>query len=141
MAGALATWFRSRWASLACLAVVAAALLLPPEGLGLPLCQFKLMTGIPCIGCGLTRSFIGMAHLDVARAGFYHPAGVLLFPLVALTAALLPLPARVRERLARWVESRPCLLNGLGWFTLALSMVYGFGRMAWLLITRQPSPW
>lgn len=141
MAVVLANAFRSRWASLACLAVVVVALLLPPGGFGVPMCQFKNVTGLPCVGCGLTRSFIGAAHLDLLRAGFYHPSGLVLFPAVAFIAALLPVPQSVRERLGRWAESRPRLLNGLSWVIFALSLLYGFGRMAWILQSGRPSPW
>src|SRR5687768_5362657 len=91
---------RSRWASAACLAVVVLALALPPQGFGIPLCQFHQVTRMPCPGCGLTRSFIGLAHLNLEGAVFYNPTGVLLFPIVLFLAALLPVPGETRERVA-----------------------------------------
>jgi hypothetical protein len=42
-------------------------------------CSYKQLLGIDCPGCGLTRSFISLAHLDLVRAWFYNPAGVYLF--------------------------------------------------------------
>lgn len=144
----MATWlaqcFRSKWASAACLLVVALAAVLPLNGPPLPLCQFKSTTQLPCFGCGLTRSFIGMGHLNVSRAALYHPVGVLLFPVVALIALLLPAPAAVRERLARWAERHRRALNGVAWAGLALFLFYGFGRLAlcaWLRQQGQPYPW
>jgi len=137
----LAPCIRSRWVSVVCLAVVALALALPPDGLGLPLCQFRAITGIPCLGCGLTRSFIGMAHLDVMRAGFYNPAGVALFPLICFLAALLPSPAARRERIARWVEGRAVLWNWIGGLVIAVFIINGFARVWWVLTSGRPSPW
>ena len=87
MVAVLTEVLRSKWASIACLAVVVLALVLPPQGFVLPggkpleMCQFKMLTHLPCPGCGLTRSFIGMAHLDLARAARFHPLGLVLFPL------------------------------------------------------------
>jgi len=36
------------------------------------LCPFRLMTGVPCPGCGLTRAFCLMAHGHFAEATHYH---------------------------------------------------------------------
>ena len=141
MGKVFAAIFRSRLASLACLGVVILALALPPRGFGMPLCQFKMMTSLPCFSCGLTRSFIGMAHLDLGRALFFHPLGVFLFPLFAFVAALLPVPSSQRQRLARWAEDHGFLLNCVAIATLAFFLIYGGGRMVWLLASHRPSPW
>jgi hypothetical protein len=133
--------FRSRIASAVCLAVALAALLLPADGLGIPLCQFRAMTHLPCFGCGLTRSFIAMAHLDPGRAAFLHPVGLLLFPLVLGLGALLPARDTLRERLASWAEKRPLVWNLYAGVVLAVFTLYGFGRIVWLLRTHRPSPW
>src|SRR5437588_12182829 len=111
----------SKWASITCLAVVVLALVLPPQGFEfpggkpVPMCQFKIMTHLPCPGCGLTRSFIGMAHLDPARAARFHPLGLVLFPLTVFLAALLPLPGWRRQRLAAWIEARSLPFNIALW--------------------------
>jgi hypothetical protein len=36
-------------------------------------CLFKTFTGIPCPGCGLTRSFVSLCHLDFYSSFFHHP--------------------------------------------------------------------
>jgi len=51
---------------------------------GLPPCGFLMVTGLPCPGCGLTHSFVAMAHLDFVAAVHANPFGVLLF-LISLT--------------------------------------------------------
>lgn len=56
---------------------------LPVIGQPLPeLCHFKRYTGIDCPGCGLTRSFISIAHARWQDAWRYNPAAFLLFPIV-----------------------------------------------------------
>jgi hypothetical protein len=48
------------------------------------LCTARLLTGFGCPGCGLTRSFISLAHGDIATAWSYNPAGLWLFAIMAL---------------------------------------------------------
>lgn len=93
-----------------CLGLVAVAALLPPvapgggdglavAGYRLPeLCSLKATTGIPCPGCGLTRSWVSAVHGDLAGSAAHHPLGwlVLLYALAqgVRHAAWLALPGR-----------------------------------------------
>ena len=36
-------------------------------------CPFKLMTGLSCPGCGLTRAYIAFLHGDLKKAIYYQP--------------------------------------------------------------------
>ncbi len=45
----------------------------------LPLCLFRLMTGYPCAGCGMTRAFEAAAHGHFKEAFEWHPIGLALF--------------------------------------------------------------
>jgi len=46
------------------------------------ICGLRLMTGIPCPSCGLTRSFCAIGRGDPARAFRDHPLGPLAFLLL-----------------------------------------------------------
>jgi Protein of unknown function (DUF2752) len=61
-------------------------------GPGIP-CPLRTATGVPCPLCGSTRSVQALADLDVARALFLNPAGVLA---VVLAVAIL-LAWRVKQ--------------------------------------------
>lgn len=79
-----------------CIAVIAASVMLEVNGAGRvcvpgfrdrPLpesCPSWTLFKTPCPGCGLTRSFIHLAHGDVAASLARHRIGVLLFALVAV---------------------------------------------------------
>lgn len=41
-------------------------------------CQSKVLLGIDCPGCGLTRSFVHLAHGDLAASLGVHPVGWLV---------------------------------------------------------------
>ncbi len=60
---------------------------LPQHGsiAGMPsICPFFNITGTPCPGCGLTRSFVSLAHGHIREAFAWHPLGPIMF-----TGALL----------------------------------------------------
>ena len=83
-----------------------AFLLPPPRGGaigGLPsLCVFHRLTGLPCPGCGLTRSVVCCAHGLFAASVSFHPLGVFVF------AALVVLS------LARFAPLRPLSVQQTG---------------------------
>lgn len=49
------------------------------DGGGFVLCLFRRATGLPCMGCGLTRSFCAMGKGEIARAAGFHALGPYLF--------------------------------------------------------------
>ncbi len=51
----------------------------PADDGGIVLCVFRNLTGIPCMGCGLTRSFCALAKGEATRAFLFHPLGPALF--------------------------------------------------------------
>lgn len=62
-------------------AVLAASFFYYPYAFDGPtICYIKLTMGIPCLGCGLTRAFCSMAHLELPKALHFH----LLAPAVFL---------------------------------------------------------
>jgi hypothetical protein len=81
-------------------AVVAAAWLADPAKLGVDLCWFRRLSGLPCPGCGLTRSLLALTQGDLRRSVAFHPFGplVLGWALAAASTALLRGPARQRLR-------------------------------------------
>jgi len=111
----------NRKAGLGALALVLLAAALPSQGAGVPICLFRYLTGLPCPGCGLTRSFSCILHGDFERGYDYHPFGYFLLPLFAMVAATLILPAAYRTRLENLVRARQSQLRHL-----YLTLIYGF---------------
>jgi hypothetical protein len=70
--------------ALACVAWAVPHLLTLPS---IPLCAFRLWTGLPCPGCGMTRAVFRMAHGDVATAFRFHPVAPVLAVFVAVVLA------------------------------------------------------
>lgn len=40
-------------------------------------CPIKFVTGISCLGCGMTRAWLSVLRLDLAAAFHYHPLFIL----------------------------------------------------------------
>ena len=105
-------------------AVLIAALVLETRGsrqvvlplLDVPLpesCTFHRTTGFDCPGCGLTRSFIAIAHARWAQAWQFNPAGYVLFALVVLQ---VPYRAVQLRRIGRGIE--PIRIRRADWIVI-----------------------
>jgi len=69
------------------------------------LCAFRRMTGVPCPGCGLTRSWVALAGGHLQRSLSFHRMGWLVMLYVALQAlrhGLWLLVPGMRTLLDRW---------------------------------------
>lgn len=60
-------------------------------------CPSRVLLGIPCPGCGMTRSFVALAHGDFLAAINYNPMGPILF-----LACLFQAPYRIIEYIGAW---------------------------------------
>ena len=76
--------------SLALLALAGGGVLLwavaahePTEATFFPKCVFHSVTGLHCVGCGLTRSLHSWLTGDVRQAVAWHPLSVVVLPLLA----------------------------------------------------------
>ena len=47
-----------------------------------PLCSWRNLTGMDCLGCGLTRSFVFMGHAQVIESFKLHLLGPVLYVFV-----------------------------------------------------------
>lgn len=89
------------------------------------LCMMKVMSGFPCAGCGMTRSFISLGHGDLMASWNYNPGGIVLFALIAFQ-----IPYRILQ-LRRMKLHLPKLNWGLGMVAvLILAVALGYAR--WL---------
>ncbi len=58
------------------------------------ICIFKVYTGLPCPGCGMTRAFLSVFHGDISGAFVWHP----LWPLVVLGPIVYFISSKLGEK-------------------------------------------
>ena len=121
------------WAVLT--AIFAASVCLPlPGGNGsiahLPsLCPFYTLTGLPCPGCGLTRSFVCLGHGQWTQSLHWNPLGLL----IAFILAALWLRNAIYWLRGTLLWSLPQRATSLlTWAGVAGLLVFGAARIGWL---------
>ena len=86
--------------------VFALSFLMQPSGHGPSFCTFKNAFGIPCPGCGLTRSFIAISHGRFAAAFRMHLMGPFIYVGFALYMVKWAIESGLRRRLFAGIEDR-----------------------------------
>ncbi|MCA9606649.1 MAG: DUF2752 domain-containing protein [Myxococcales bacterium] len=124
----------SPWSTGLASVMLAVSFFLPDSGAGIPLCWLKGLTGVPCPGCGLTRSITNISHLHFAEAALYHPFG---FPIYALAITLVVslLVPRARRGLVRWLVRHETIARRGYWAFVGSFIVFGVGRIAVALVS------
>ena len=64
------------------------------ESIGIT-CPIKLITGISCAGCGMSRAWMAFLQLDIAKAFAYHP----LFWLVPIAVIVLLCKSKINIKI------------------------------------------
>ena len=125
----LAGWLRSRklmWLILVALYVIAQ----PPEkGLGVDLCTMHRTTGLPCPGCGMTRSGANIVRGNFVRAFQYHPLGFVLIPTLFFLTAMSLMPAPIRDLVAQRFERRKKIFRAIELVVLIAFVAFGVIRI------------
>lgn len=105
----------SRWLGKHCVFVawlgLSLALFSPPHGSGIALCWFQGATGLPCPGCGMTRSLSCGIRGMFSESWHYHPMGLLILVLFVLIAAQSLCSKPYREQIARFMQARAAFFN------------------------------
>lgn len=96
------------------------------SGSGPILCPFRLITGLPCPGCGLTRSWTAAAHGDLADAFSYNFFGpISLIATIAFVVVVGVLLARKRPA----ASITPVLRNPIVAAMVVIWVLYGVARV------------
>ena len=123
------------FAALTCLLLVSVFYTASPvgdDGRYFTICGFKVFTGLPCPGCGMTHSFCALGNGDVGDAFRFNALGPPLF-VVAILVWLRSLFVIAGRKL--WVArfDRVDHLRIVRWSVVALCL-FGIARVVYILI-------
>jgi hypothetical protein len=108
---------------------LALAIATPPHGTGFSVCWFKNCTGLPCPGCGLTRSLSCGLHGMFLESLHYHPMGLLILFLLITIALVSLLPVILKQRLGDYIASRALAFNSAYLAFVFGFIIFGIGRL------------
>ena len=109
------------------------AILTPPHGTGFSVCWFKHCTGLPCPGCGLTRSLSCALRGMFVESWQYHPMGWLILGLFLTIATASLLPAHYRLRVESYLQLRAFAFNAIYLAFVVTFVGFGLLRGLWQL--------
>ena len=107
----------------------AAACVFSPAGIegGPIICPFRLATGLPCPGCGLTRSWVYATHGDWSQSFAAHPFGLPL--MVAVLALVVAVVVRRVRRVTPPLSLERLLWNPVAKIVVAAWLVFAVVRL------------
>ena len=132
---------RHAWGLMSLGVVVLSFVLSPdhPTG-GVEICPMKRLSGLPCPGCGITRSICWTSRGRLDRAFHMHPLGTATWLAAVVGATSLVWSRRFRERFSEYFRRRQ---RAVVWITnscVALLLLFGILRILFQL-TRAPAWW
>src|SRR5689334_13262290 len=104
------------------------AVILPPQGSGIDVCFLHSATGLPCLGCGLTRSLSCAVRGMFVQSWHYHPMGLAILLLFGITALQSLLTGQWRHRFKSQLQTRAKTVNLLYVVFVVLFVIYGVFR-------------
>ena len=112
---------------------------MPAHGFSVSLCWFYNVTGLPCPGCGLTRSLACISHLEPGAALRYHPFGVALYALLVVLSVASFAGERRRAALRAWLERSALASRSHAIYHGFLIVFVGFGlvRLGLAIVTKE----
>ena len=112
------------------LVIVLGMLFMPADGFGRDLCYVHASSGLPCPGCGLSRSVAHGIRGHLVEAIWYNPFGLLVVPYALAAVSSVIWPRTLKDRVRAWLEPRTVGFKRVYMSLLAAFLTYGAVRMA-----------
>jgi hypothetical protein len=104
------------------------AVVVPPHGTGTTVCWLKATTGIPCPGCGLTRSMSCALRGMPVESLHYHPLGMVILLMLVTMASVSLCPTASKQKIRQFIDDRPRLFNSVYWAFVIVFVGFGVSR-------------
>ena len=93
------------------------------------LCPFKMLTGFPCPGCGITKSMVYFYEGDLLKSVYYHILGPFVIAFCVLTIVVLTTELITKKEYFNGLLFNKKLAYGLG----ILLFTYHFIRIVYFI--------
>ena len=89
----------------------------------LSLCAFKMITGFPCPGCGITKSLVYFYHGDFYKSVSYHILGPFVIAFSVVSIVVLIMELITKKEYFNTVMYNKRLAYGLGFFLVGYHII------------------
>lgn len=87
------------------------------------LCPFKMTTGFPCPGCGITKSLVYLYQGDFYKSISYHVLGPFVIAFCLLSVAVLSLEIITKREYLNGIMYNKKLAYSLGFFLITYHII------------------
>ena len=87
------------------------------------LCPFKMVSGFPCPGCGITKSLVYFYDGDLSKSLSYHLLGPFVITFSIFTIILLSFELITKREYFNGIMYNKKLAYGLGFFLVVYHMI------------------
>lgn len=87
------------------------------------LCPFKMLTGFPCPGCGITKSLVYFYQGDLYKSVSYHILGPFVIVFSVVSIVVLTMELIIKKEYFNGVIYNKRLAYGLGFFLVGYHIV------------------
>jgi len=91
-------------------------------------CLFRITSGYDCPGCGMTRGFAALVHLDILSAIRYNPFSPVVF-IMAVTLWIFAVARLITDGRFNMQLWRREITDRIFGVLLVLYLIYGIGRL------------
>ena len=123
-----------RWSQAFGLVVSVVSFVLTPSWHGPALCMYRLLTGLPCPGCGGTRSLVHLAHGRLLESLEFHPFGIVILPLCLVMGSSLLWPQSWHKRVRMFLNGHRRTVARIYAAFIALFVAFGLGRLVYYAV-------
>ncbi|MDQ7821485.1 MAG: DUF2752 domain-containing protein [Candidatus Eremiobacteraeota bacterium] len=106
------------------LAVLLLSFLIPSGFFKHTLCTFKVLTGLPCPGCGISRSILQISHGHFIKAFRFNPMGFPVYLFLIFCSFYNFIPQEIRDRVDSFLlrHKKACALASALFVALLLAL-------------------
>lgn len=119
-------WLIPEIFSFGALFILVVSFFLPPDKIIFQICSFKNITGLPCPGCGLTRSVINISHLNFFRAFRLNPMGYFIYLILIAFSFYSFIPESLR------IKTDTYILKHLNTLIASVCLFFAFLISIWI---------
>jgi hypothetical protein len=87
------------------------------------LCPFKMLTGFPCPGCGITKSLVYFYQGDLYKSVSYHILGPFVIVFSVVSIVVLTMELIIKKEYFNAVIYNKRLAYGLGFFLVGYHII------------------